>query len=134
MARTGEIVTLGVRRGRFSGVAFLLALVALVLAAAFPKGYMPTLGQDGVSVVICTDNGIVEVQLDADGNPVEDHETSSERCVWGAVAKAFVAPTASANPGIAEPVVGPTPVRYADFRLPRNNASRFGARAPPAIL
>ena len=134
MAQKGVSTTFMMQRGRFSAVGLLLSAIALLFAAAVPNGYMPSIGKNGITVVICTTDGLAELVLGPDGEPLDQPETALERCHWASAAKAFTLPPQAPGSSISSLLGHPAPVRIGDFRLPTVFAGRFDARAPPALL
>lgn len=79
-----------VRNFRFAAV--YLALAAMVLRALLPAGFMPGATADGSTIVVCTMDGLVQLQLDADGKPikqgpVQDDARHQQLCPFAAVAQ-----------------------------------------------
>ena len=80
-------------------VAASLAIVAMLLRAILPDGWMPQAAHDGVSLVICTMNGPLRVVLDNDGQPTKQDPGRSHHadlCPF-ATAAHWAAPTAQVS-------------------------------------
>jgi hypothetical protein len=56
-----------------------LAIVATLMRAVLPDGWMPRAAQDGVSLVICTMTGPAHIVLGTDGKPIKQQPTTPER-------------------------------------------------------
>ncbi len=111
-------------------------LLALVLRALIPAGFMPDLGAmaDGsFKVVICSAAGTKLVTLDAEGNPLPDTATQhdGEACAFSGMATYALTPVvadmavvydASADHAAKRPVVVLPPARAGPV---------LGSRAPP---
>jgi hypothetical protein len=111
--------------------AALLALVAMLLRAAIPAGWMPDSGA-GAPLAFCTADGLVLVQAGAadHGSSPDDHDTLI--CPFAASAGVGAVPTIALqaaedfSPGMARPATQPAP-----FQTPVPPGSRL-TRAPPA--
>ena len=133
-----ESVTLPRMQARIAAVfahAFLirLTLIALLVGAAMPVGFMPNpdgLGS-GAPIVICTGHGPINVASDDHGKPANPAGTHTDICVFAAAA---MAATPVAAPALRAP--------YAITRSPAHKqntravilATRYrlqAARAPP---
>ena len=125
------------RQSRRLAFAWLLFAAAVVARAAMPAGWMPSVDQGGVRVLLCTGYGPVSVLLDADGQLQEEEpqqETRHDPCPFGvATAKAFDLPQALALdlPASAFSVLsGPA---LAAARLAAWRSLRPPARGPPIL-
>jgi hypothetical protein len=114
-----------------------LALVTLALKAFAPPGYMLAAGEHGMTVVMCTEHGAMEVPLplgeDAGDQPVAapDHP-----CVFAvAQAATLPGPGQSIAAPLSSPFAAPPPAREA---APRPGAGLAAppppATAPPSLI
>ncbi len=90
------------RRPFAARAVLVLALLAALLRAAVPVGFMPT-AKDGVfEVVICSSDGsVAHASMDLDGEAPPPASTAGDHCVF-AMASAAAAPSATVS--IAAPV------------------------------
>jgi len=112
-----------------------LALVAFMLKAAIPAGYM--LAQEGpATVVLCTVNGAVTVTLD---QPAGDHDpdapaAKSEHCAFaGLAAAALAAPEASIAAPLTQAVYAAATPRAAHAAISQTGPP-LPARGPPTLV
>lgn len=119
---------------RITGLWLVMPFLLLSLVA---PGYMPVQGADGgISMVICSGDGVVVVTLDpATGEPVahEDGPTDG-RCSW---AQAGVAVMPLAQPQLAPPVRlvrAFVPVAPDDLWRPAFDPRGLFARGPPVTV
>lgn len=120
-----------------SGILFTLlrwaALALLVTMSIVPRGVMPAWGAGGMTVVLCTGSGPVEVTLGPDGTPVPDG-VAADACVWAGLVPVALEP-------VAAPVVAaPFALLAAPVTIPRG-AQRAKTepccnhnRGPPILL
>jgi hypothetical protein len=114
---------------RFRRAAVHLALIALMLRALLPAGWMPDRGS-GAPLVICTMDGPLKA-LDAEGKPIRHDPRDHETCPFAAAAHlappaepaSLALPASAAGPAAAP--VQPVPVTA---RAPYQPQS---PRAPP---
>lgn len=59
-----------------------LMLVALLVQAAIPLGFMPGMAQAGTPMVICSGMDMRIIHVDEHGQPVEGGETAEESCIF----------------------------------------------------
>lgn len=114
-----------------------MMLVALIMRAMLPQGWMPSQGGEGLkgTFTICSVTGSVRLTLDSNGNPVPaDPEDGSahQPCAFASLAS-LALPAADA---VAQQPVGfvvatrpATPPSVYD----RRSSGPTGARAPPAL-
>jgi hypothetical protein len=117
--------------------AWLLFAAALLARAAVPAGWMPSAGQDGVRIVLCSGYGSVTAVIDAAGHVHKEepqHKAPHDPCPFGlAAAKALDQPP---DIGIAPPLpvfaalTGPA---LAAARLVVRRGLRPPARGPPSF-
>jgi Protein of unknown function (DUF2946) len=116
---------------RFRRAAVHLALIALMLRALLPAGWMPDPGgANGAPLVICTMDGPLKA-LDAEGKPIRHDPRDHEACPFAAAAHlappaepaSLALPASAAGPAAAP--VQPVPVTA---RAPYQPQS---PRAPP---
>jgi hypothetical protein len=127
----------GKKKIGFGAIVLRLMLLPFLVIQLLAPGTMPTRGPDGLAVVLCTGNGLVEVVIGSDGVPrpvAPDGDKHPAPCSWAMAAHAFVDTLAPAAPlpSVAfehiepfvtmEAVAGVSPVL-----LPPT-------RAPPAIV
>lgn len=112
-----------------------LALVAFLLKAAIPAGYM--LAQEGpATVVLCTAGGAVTVALDQptqhdDGAP---EAAKSDHCAFaGLTAPALAAPDVSIAAPVARYVAVAAPPRVAHAAISQTGPP-LPARGPPTFI
>jgi hypothetical protein len=126
------------RYGRAARTAvFLLALAAIAMRAVVPVGWMPGTSADGTPIVLCTAQGLVEIILGDDGEPIgsdapQDVTHHDTPCVFSATAH-LSAPPATFEPA---PTLSYVVLEQPDQAAPaaRSRAIRpVQARAPPAI-
>ncbi|HTO41191.1 MAG TPA: DUF2946 family protein [Rhizomicrobium sp.] len=122
------------RNLRFAAI--YVALVAMVLRAMLPAGFMPGVTADGSTIVVCTMDGLVQLQLDADGKPVkqsplQDDARHQQLCPFAAVAQ-LAGPTSAPTlipPSLVltltQQTLPPTRVATADWHRAQS------PRAPP---
>ncbi|WP_298496572.1 hypothetical protein [uncultured Maritimibacter sp.] len=77
-----------------------VALALLVTMSVVPRGVMPAWGAEGMTVVLCTGTGPVEVTLGPDGTPLSE-DAWADPCVWVGVAPVALEPVAA--PVVAAP-------------------------------
>lgn len=112
-----------------------LLLLPMLLLALIPAGMMPELKDDGrLTIVICSTDGMREITVDRNGNPVEDDEQSlaSPPCVFSALASAAILPSGipQAYPARSS---HPLDAVFASANLAGRSLLPVGARAPPAV-
>lgn len=119
------------RQSRRLTFVWLLLVAALMVRAAVPAGWMPSVDRGGVRIVLCTGYGPVTVVLDAAGHVHKDepqHKAPHDPCPFGlAAAKALDLPP---EIGLALP-----PAAIAALTGPALAAARFVAwrsLRPPA--
>jgi hypothetical protein len=122
---------------RYNRFAVWAALIAVLLRAAIPSGWMPDTNTSGTAIIICTAQGLSTIVLDKDGNPVEpgdekNKEHGSAPCVFASTAH-FSVPDFS-----TEKFVTRVEVDVQSFVQPRSPSALARpnlqqARAPPAI-
>ncbi len=103
-------------------------VLPFVVLAALMGGLMPSVSADGVSVVLCTGSGPLEIRVDLEtgeriADPVAEEST---HCPWGG---------ASATAAVAVPVVFPWPVSTLGQRPPADAnvlPARHAHRLPPS--
>lgn len=104
-----------------------VALALFALRALVPAGYMPNLGAlagGTLDIVLCTAHG-----GDA---PAAPQKTPRDECPFGmALAKSFVAPSASALPACIEPADAVAAAPALAELLPPPVGPPLGSRAPP---
>jgi|GEM_PF-2805338 len=106
-------LTIGLKRLR---AAMLVALFAPFLAVqTIAQGVMPTAGPDGIAMVLCTGETLVEVVLLPDGTiaPAKD-EHAGVHCPWAISNVAGVEPVTTVAPELTalEGHAEPAPVRF----------------------
>jgi hypothetical protein len=119
-----------------SRLASALMLMALIVRAALPQGWMPagdSASASGASFTICTVTGPLQLKLDQEGNPVPDSPdgTAHQPCAFAALAS-LSAPADSqaiSPPQLHESAYRPPASQLAPEK-PSHGPS--GARAPPA--
>lgn len=72
-----------------------LALLALVLRAALPAGWMPVQSDGSVALVLCSGNGTQAVEVDLGKAPVDHSPDGAQPCAFAATGS----PLLDANPG-----------------------------------
>ncbi len=62
-----------------------ILIFPIIFASVIPQGYMPTISQsDKFTISICTNFGIKDITLDANGNPVSaDGNSEINLCAFG---------------------------------------------------
>lgn len=108
-------------------------LAPFLLTLAIPPSIMPVTKADGgISFVICTGDGPLEMRIDpATGKPVPDHDDNKGAgCHWNALRDAATLPDMALAPPVAtffsEPTLGPKaliPRRPTRFERPPARAS-----------
>ncbi|MCK9541671.1 MAG: DUF2946 family protein [Novosphingobium sp.] len=124
---------------------WLLAAAVLMVRALVPSGWMPSVEDGGVRIVLCTGQGPVMATLERDGQIRHDggEHTGGEHtegtqdvrdtCPFGTVAQPFHPPAPVALPGplpLAAPLDTPAP---AVALIAARKALRPPARGPPAF-
>ncbi|MBV7407907.1 hypothetical protein [Maritimibacter sp. DP1N21-5] len=117
-----------------------LALVLILSIGLLPRGIMPGWTGDGMTMVLCTGTGPLEVRMGADGVPVPvgdgPAETAPEAdlCAWVALAAVAVAP--SDQPGAEVPLtLRPVEAHYAKSEAGLGERfSPYDSRGPPRLL
>ena len=107
-----------------------LLLIALMLRALVPVGYMPDFAaaaKGEYKVVICSAAGSKTISLDADGIPVpaDPSEQHDQPC-------AFAGVLAFAGPALEALTISP-PATALDIGVPRQSAELPPARAGPVL-
>lgn len=106
-----------------------IAFVALLLVALLPAGNMPARGIDGgLTIVICTGEGMKSIRLDGSDAPVD----AVNHCAFGLL---------SAAADLIAPVTGQVAVDWVVFAVPRESRAavvvpamaRPSARDPPIL-
>ena len=110
-----------------------LALLAMLLRAVLPAGWMPAAvtQADASPFVICTMDGPLH---SAPSKPSHDHDRASAPCVFAA---SIHAATPAAEPVALTPATIATPIRFAParvFPIARINFRPNAARAPPSSV
>ena len=132
--RAGRAALRDLQGWRFLGS---LLILPFLLASLISQATMLTAGPDDrLTMILCTQDGLVQMVMDADGQPVEpagDH-SGHMGCEWAANAK-----PALGGPALAAPVIagGVQPLRYAQFAaLPERSMALPArlARGPPPTL
>ncbi|MEM5581315.1 hypothetical protein WNZ15_02560 [Roseibium sp. AS2] len=113
-----------------------LLLLPFLLLALLPRGYMPTVQEDGVfTVTLCTSSGLKTLALDAAGNevpasPAGDDDGAERPCIFaGLTTLALYQGTPdlpAANAGNSAAIGFASPGPFGSVRT-----GRLGARAPP---
>lgn len=71
------------RSGRSSRPVSWLLLVPFLLLAMLPGGVMPRVSAQGIVLVLCTGDGMLELRVDPrTGEPVEESEAADRHCPW----------------------------------------------------
>ena len=116
-----------------------LALVAMVLRALIPAGWMPAAGGQGTGLVICTGQGLVTIQLGPDGKPLPaqpgDQDQSHHHDVCPFAAAGHLAPPAL-TAGLSLPlavVAGAAPPVPQGIGRNLARHSLASPRAPPRL-
>jgi len=110
-------------------------LLPMLLLALIPVGMMPELNDDGrLTIVICSTDGMREIIVDRNGNPVEEDEQSlaSPPCVFSGLAFAAILP-AETPPFYQAQVSRPPKQVPSPTVLAGRALLPVGARAPPAV-
>lgn len=98
-----------------------LALLAMVLRALIPAGWMPAQAGQGTGLVICTGQGLVTIQVGPDGKPLPAHPGDQDQTHHHDVCP-FAAAAHLAPPAIVAALGAPS-------ALAMGNAQRI----PPAL-
>jgi hypothetical protein len=110
-----------------------LTLIALLVGAAVPLGWMPNPdgAQSGSPIVICTGHGPITAFVGGDGKPSKPSGSHSDICVFAAAA-AHATPVATPALAIPHEVARATTRRNNKRALVRTARYRpQAARAPP---
>lgn len=85
------------RRPRVARAVLMLALLAALVRAAVPVGFMPTARDGAFEVVICSSDGsVAHALLDLDGDAPPPASPAGDHCVF-AMASAAAAPAATVS-------------------------------------
>ncbi|MCV6594513.1 MAG: hypothetical protein OIF48_16285 [Silicimonas sp.] len=106
-------------------------LLPYLVLQSISAGVMPVAGPDGLSLMICTGDAVVDRALPTDEAPAP-HETG-EACPW---AVAHVAAVLDAAPDLAwqdVPARRVTRLSLSEFSLPEGPRPNPPARAPPSL-
>ena len=93
------------RSGRSSRPVSWLLLVPFLLLAMLPGGVMPRVSAQGIVLVLCTGDGMLELRVDPrTGEPVQDSEAQDRHCPWAQmrVTDALIAAPVLPAPAITE--------------------------------
>ncbi|MBO9474408.1 DUF2946 domain-containing protein [Shimia sp. R10_1] len=114
----------------------LILLLAIGLSATIPKGWMPKVMDDGHMVLIlCTADEMVELLVDANGEPVPLHEQTGEErspCAFSAVADVAIVADGP-HPLLLESALT---ALWQHQGFPHESAGfhrRYDARGPPSL-
>lgn len=110
-----------------------LALLAMLLRAVLPAGWMPTAitNANASPFVICTIDG---PQHKTPSKPAHDHNRAGTPCVFAA---SIHTATPAAEPATVAPATIPSPIVFATHREPVTAFAQFRpntARAPPSSI
>ena len=112
-----------------------MVLVALAVRALIPPGFMlasADASSGGLTVVICTAEGMQRVSLDADSNPVEvpHPERADSACEFGPTPLGIAAHDPNAD--VVPPLPPAATAYWSHHQPPMRRVSLRRARAPPA--
>ena len=117
--------------GRNRALALWIVACALMLRIVVPAGWMPVIGQDGMTrITLCTGQGMVEAFVDRAGTihhkaPGQSEPKTDQPCSFAGLAFAFTAPAAPA-------IQPPLQIAAADpASLPGRVSIGHGLAAPP---
>lgn len=117
--------------------AALLVLVAFLIRAALPLGWMPAQTQDGIRVLLCSGKGTIELILPKSGQDGDDSGQSHEDlprdpCPFGvSLAKAFDLPAPITVPPMPALAATEPRLETVTARIVAGRCIRPPARGPP---
>ena len=114
------------------GLACALLVLALLVRAAVPHGWMPESRHGAITVTLCTAAGPVEMHLPGKHEPSPQHERGQQPCAFGGLAHASTPPEPAPTLPLPAPVAEQYASAQAPFVLAQAARQMPPARGPPA--
>lgn len=116
-----------------------IALVAMILRALLPSGWMPMASASGATLTICTINGPVQISLDAQGHPQDqkpqqDDDRHHMLCHFACAGTVFAGQTLASIEAPSTQRESRRPPRNVDATVSRARYGPQAARAPPNFV
>lgn len=117
-------------------VAIVLFVIAILVRALVPGGYMvQASAEGGFEIVICTDGGTDTIRVDAQGTPIEPSNSADtgDTCPFALASLSILADAATLAQDFIRQPVSLDPILHADQRVRIAILAINAARAPPTL-